>query len=172
MTSLKRICSLFRFCEIDKMLWFVLNLLSYIMRGFRKDKKKPAIRDTSAGEDISDGPRRMFPVGPEWRSPGHRVRPSPRRAPRDQPPDTFFTRDFAGRGMVRRQSFVEVEGTGKSVAVLTSGGDAQGLFFTWIGHRFAYVQPRGYSLLLYTGIPVNIWGLGFHIQIIFGVKKV
>ena len=109
------------------MFWFVLNLFSYIIRRFRKSNKRPAISGSKAAQDSTDVGRRMSPVCPDWRSPSSRTRLSPRKSVRDQPPDTYFTRNVASRGRARRESFVEVEGSGKSVAVLTSGGDAQGM---------------------------------------------
>ena len=96
------------------------------MRGFWKTKKRYSIKDSDDVNASVDGRGRMFPVSPDWRSPSFRTRPSPKKSFRSEPPDTFFTRNELGRGLMRRQSFVEVEGSGKSVAVLTSGGDAQG----------------------------------------------
>lgn len=94
------------------------------MRKFSQKQKRPAIAGSL--QDFADGERRVFPVGPELKSPGQRLRTSPRKVFKDRPPETFFTREQLGNGRERRESFVEVEGSGKSVAILTSGGDAQG----------------------------------------------
>ena len=110
------------------MFWFVLNWISYFIRRFRRKHNRPAIAETRDSREFADGGRRVFPVGPEWRTPGKRLRTSPRKGLKDQPPETFFTRSLPGNGRARRESFVEVEGNGKSVAVLTSGGDAQGKY--------------------------------------------
>jgi len=138
------------------MFWFVLNLISYIVRGFWKTKKRYSIKDSDDVNASVDGRGRMFPVSPDWRSPSFRTRPSPKKSFRSEPPDTFFTRNELGRGLMRRQSFVEVEGSGKSVAVLTSGGDAQGMnaairavarFAIYAGAR-AYAVYWGYQGLV------------------------
>ena len=40
---------------------------------------------------------------------------------------------------------------------------------TEMSHTRFFIEPRGYSLLFYTGVRVNTWGLRFYKKIIFGV---
>lgn len=125
-SSVTSICFLIFERPAEGMFWFVLNIFSYIIRKFTKKQRPPAITDGGDTPDYGGAGRLVFPVGPGWRSPGKRLRISPKKGSRDQPPETYFTERMPGNDRTRRESFVEVEGSGKSVAVLTSGGDAQG----------------------------------------------
>eukprot|EP00795_Rhopilema_esculentum_P008053 gene8053-13967_t len=95
-------------------------MVAYVMRKFRREPRRAALIETD-GFPVSDG--RAGYKG-HWRSPGKRA--TPRKGFSNEPPESFFTRTGPGRKL-RRESFVNVEGTGKSIAVLTSGGDAQGM---------------------------------------------
>ena len=101
------------------MLWFILNMVAYVMRKFRREPRRAALTETD-GFPVSYG--RTGYKG-HWRSHGKRA--TPRKGFSNEPPESFFTRTRPEREL-RRESFVNVEGTGKSIAVLTSGGDAQG----------------------------------------------
>eukprot|EP00794_Sanderia_malayensis_P011777 gene11777-12996_t len=102
------------------MFWFILNLFSYFLRSFRGGRRRLALTNPQGRADA--GSRS------ELGSPAWRPRPSKFRSPTrgsSEPPVTYFESSGPSRG--RRQSFVGVEGSGKSIAVLTSGGDAQGM---------------------------------------------
>ena len=92
------------------MIWFLLNIFSNLVRWFRGRDRAPAIKNEAAERRFAP------PVG--------RPKRSPKKSLVGPPSDYFTDQDFS-RGK-RRESFVRVEGAGKSIAVLTSGGDAQG----------------------------------------------
>ena len=110
------------------MILLILNLISYVLRRFKNNARTPGILHGGITERdgfAASGNRPIFGLA----TPGRRQRSPKKGHSPDVPPESYFTRsDFRG-GRMRRESFVNVEGSGKSIAVLTSGGDAQGIFF-------------------------------------------
>lgn len=123
------------------MILFILNLISYVMRRFTNKAKTPSITRGGITErdGFASGNRPVF----GFATPGSRRQRSPKKGHSPElPPESYFTRsDFRG-GRPRRESFVNVEGGGKSIAVLTSGGDAQGIFYFYLFLFFGYEKTE------------------------------
>ena len=125
------------------MIWYILSVVSYFIRELRRRTRGVQHGTAAAAIKFGDNVDGIDPYGG---SSSRFIRrfSRPERLSSGHVPLSYYDPDKAVK---RGESFVDVPGFGKSIAILTSGGDSQGKkCFKMIDYSFVIKALKGLGL--------------------------